>query len=488
MQLRAVATYLAQTLGFTAIADGLAVVEAAGYTRLLYGARTENWVGALDFGAGTAPEAAASDPVIGAGAAGDLAVQATAGLPRLFLFSAYTTPMRQAALAATGLPGKNSLAATDAGGLSGVVAMEVLEFAGGDIAVIARRGVAGVHLFRMDETGGMTQLGQIADGPKAFLAGVSDIASVAMGADRLVLVASALENGLSSYRISASGAVEWIDSIGAQAGLAVNGAAAMQVVSLAGQNFAVLAATGTSTLSVVRINPMGVMFVTDQVMDDRATRFADVVALDMFVAKGRAFVVAAGTDAGLTVLELLPGGRLMPYASFALETGAGMAAVTALETRVQGDEAMLFVVDARGDRISQFALSLTTLGPRLEGLTGGALDDRILGSAAADTLSGGGGADWLHDGGGADVLTGGAGADVFVMARDGQVDRISDFQIGLDRIDLSDWGRIYSREALTITATATGAEISFGAERLILTAANGGALLPGQFSDAEFLF
>jgi hypothetical protein len=488
MQLRAVTTYLAQTLGFTAIADSLAVVETAGYARLLYSARSENWVGGLDIGPAPLALASPSDPVIGTQGAADLAIQSTTGLPRLFMHSAYSTPMRQAPLAADGVPGRSGVAAADTGGLSGVVAMEVLEFASGDLAVIAQHGVAGVQLFRLDQAGGLTQLGQIADGPKAFLSGVTDITSIARGADRLVLVASGLENGLSSYRMSASGAAEWIDSLGAQSGLAVNGPAALQVITLAGQDFAVLASTGSSTLSVVRINPMGVMFFADQVMDDRSTRFADVAALDMFVAKGRAFVVAGGTDAGLSVLELLPGGRLIAFTSFALETGEGLAAVTALETRVLGDEVALYVVDARGDRIAAFALSLTTLGPRLDGMMGSDLDDRVLGSAGSDTLSGGAGNDWLHDGDGLDVLTGGAGADVFVLAKDRQADRVTDFQPGADRIDLSDWGRIYSRDALTILATSTGADISYGTERLILTSANGNSLPPAQFSDADFLF
>ena len=110
--------------------------------------------------------------------------------------------MRQAVLPAIGQPGVANAAVADGGAVSAVVAMEVLEFAAGDIAVVARRGMAGLQLFRMDEAGGMTQLGQILDGPKTFLAGISDIASLAMGEDRLVLVASALENGLSSYRLS----------------------------------------------------------------------------------------------------------------------------------------------------------------------------------------------------------------------------------------------------------------------------------------------
>ena len=413
MQLRAVTTYLAQTLGFAAISDSLAMVETGGYARLLLGGRGENQLGTLDLGVQAPIVPQANDPVIGTGAGRALALQSTTALPRVYAFSAYADPARHVAINPSGVLGASIAVATDSGALTGVVAIEVLEFATGDIAAVARRGVAGLTLYALSDAGGMTQLGQISDGPKAYLAGISDIASLQLGADRLMLAASALENGLSSYRVTAAGAVEWIDSLGTQSGLAVNGPAQMQTVFMGGQNYVVLASTLSSSLSVVRINPMGVMFLTDHLVDDRTTRFADVAALEMFVARGRAFVVAGGTDAGLTVLELLPGGRLIPYASFALETGAGTAAITGIESRVIADHVALFVVDARGDRVQQFDLSLMTLGLRIEAAggvsTGTDRDDRMLGSAAADTLQGGGGADWLHDGAGSDVLSGGGG-------------------------------------------------------------------------------
>lgn len=492
MQLRAVTTYLAQSLGFSAISDGLAVVETAGYAQLLLVARGDNQLGALDLGAQTPLALPVGTPTIGAVFGPALAVQNPNAAPRVYAFSDYAGPLRHSPLTVTGQPGSSTPAAPNTGGLTGVVAMEVLDFASGDIAVIARRGVDGVTLYALGDTGTMTQIGQLTDGPKAYLAGISDMASVQVGADRMLLVASARENGISSYRISASGAVEWIDSLGAQNGLAVNGPAQMQTVAMAGQNYAVLASTLSSSLTVVRINPLGVMFATDHLMDDRTTRFADITALEMFVARGRVFVVAGGTDAGLSVLEFLPGGQLMPFASFALETGAGLAAVTGIESRVMADKVVLFIVDARGDRLQQFELSLNNLGTRFEaagGTTiGTALDDRILGGASADTLQGGAGADWLHDGAGQDVLTGGAGADVFVFARDGALDRITDFEDGVDRIDLSDWGRIYSRDALTVIATPTGAEIAYGVERLILTSANGAPLATQNFTDADFVF
>ena len=182
----------------------------------------------------------------------------------------------------------------------------------------------------------------------------------------------------------------------------------------------------------------------------------------------------------------------MPFASYPLESGAGLAAVTGIEARVMADKVVVFILDARGDRLQQFELSLATLGTRIDAMgglaTGTPLDDRLLGAAGADTLQGGGGADWLHDGGGQDMLTGGAGADVFVFDRDATVDRISDFEDGIDRIDVSDWGRIYSRDALVITATATGAEINYGAERLIIASAGGGSLASTSFTDADFVF
>ena len=63
------------------------------------------------------------------------------------------------------------------------------------------------------------------------------------------------------------------------------------------------------------------------------------------------------------------------------------------------------------------------------------------GDAGNDRLSGGDGADHLAGGAGADILTGGAGADVFVFtsvshSRGTTVDTITDFQSGIDDIDL----------------------------------------------------
>ncbi|MFM6247651.1 MAG: M10 family metallopeptidase C-terminal domain-containing protein, partial [Dolichospermum sp.] len=62
------------------------------------------------------------------------------------------------------------------------------------------------------------------------------------------------------------------------------------------------------------------------------------------------------------------------------------------------------------------------------------------GNSGNNTLNGGLGNDTLNGGAGADILTGGVGSDIFVF-QFGQspvsgTDRITDFAIGTDRIDL----------------------------------------------------
>lgn len=74
---------------------------------------------------------------------------------------------------------------------------------------------------------------------------------------------------------------------------------------------------------------------------------------------------------------------------------------------------------------------------------GGDGDDQLFGGLGRDRLSGGDGNDRLHGGLGQDILTGGAGADVFLFtspatAGSGRAaDTITDFQTGVDRIDLA---------------------------------------------------
>lgn len=488
MQLQSVETYAAGDLVYAFIADGLAAVQYGGYACLLYAARSDNRLAAIDLGpAPTAP--VAGNPVIGPNPGADIVVQDNPGSDRAFVFSSYDGLLRHAALGSTGLPGLTKGTMTSQGYLYGVTSMEIVERGATDLAIIAQRDVPGLHSYTIADTGAISLVASLADSPKSYLADVADSATVKVAGRDFLLTASALENGLSLFEIDAAGEVSFVDALGSEDGLPIAGPAALLGIAHEGRQFVVVASTISASISVVRINEMGVLFVADHRIDDRNTRFDNVVALDGFAYAGRAFVVTGGSDAGVTVLELLPDGRLSPVLSQALETGAGIGPVTGVEAVVLNGKVAIFLTDAGGDRIHHFEIDLAAIGDlyQTQGgtLSGSALDDRMIGSELAESLQGGGGDDFLHDGGGDDLLLGGAGADVFVFDRDGSADRIGDFQDGIDRLDVSDWGRIYTASALNIMITASGAVVSYGAESLTITTSGTAAL---QLTDADFLF
>ena len=75
-----------------------------------------------------------------------------------------------------------------------------------------------------------------------------------------------------------------------------------------------------------------------------------------------------------------------------------------------------------------------------DALFGGAGDDGLYGGSGADALAGGDGEDILRGGAGSDDLAGGLGPDAFVWTQADlgeSLDRVLDFEIGADRVDLS---------------------------------------------------
>ena len=107
-------------------------------------------------------------------------------------------------------------------------------------------------------------------------------------------------------------------------------------------------------------------------------------------------------------------------------------------------------------------------------LTGGGGVDRIYGGGSNDTLQGDGGNDYLVGENGADRIEGGTGddsltgglfgaggdgaRDTFVFAPGSGFDRVLDFEVGTDRLDVSDYGLTYAQiEAATQDAGANGA-------------------------------
>jgi Ca2+-binding RTX toxin-like protein len=124
-------------------------------------------------------------------------------------------------------------------------------------------------------------------------------------------------------------------------------------------------------------------------------------------------------------------------------------------------------------------------------LRGGNGNDTLLGGAGADVLSGengndhldgGLGSDLIAGGPGTDWLTGGPGADTFVFARGGGSDVISDFEFGLDHLQLDD--------GLTLAAVSTADVDHSGALDTVVQLSSGSVTVlgTGQLTNWHDLF
>ena len=312
---------------------------------------------------------------------------------------------------------------------------------------------------------------------------MSDLISLRLGDQSFVVAASTTQDGLSSCRVDAAGHLELVDSIGISEGLWVSGLDAVQSLSVGAETYLISASSRASSLAVLRINHLGVMFVSDLVYDTLDTRFANSAQIATFSSAGRGFVLAGGSDGGLSLLEVLPGGALYHHRSYEAASEWGLTNVAGLEVVQVGNDWQVFAAGGTTPGLAQLSLSLAGLGTAQTGTAGA---DLLIGSAAADLLIGGAGNDTLQ--GGADDLTGGAGADTFVMTTTAERSVIRNFEKGVDLINLDDWCRIYDISTLLFETRSDGASISWQGLSLRVETADQQPIDVTSWLATDFLF
>lgn len=351
--------------------------------------------------------------------------------------------------------------------------------------------------WRLDATG--QSQGAVASSGGGAAYQLSGQSALEISADGDFLFAlDAAGQGLRSYRISPqTGALQAVDSLGMAEGLPVSDPSALQSFQAYGVTWLLMTASGTGSLSLVRVAADGAMTLADQLNDTLATRFGGACVLEVVQVGDHVLVLAAGSDDGLSLLRLLPSGQLLHLNSLAHAPGLGLENVTALETAVLGDQLEIYVTSGTAGGISRFRLDLSDLGEVqsiLQGaLWGGAGDDLLQGAlgpqgeTGAVTLNGGAGDDILVASGAGSRLTGGAGADLFVVGpTQGRV-TLTDFRPGTDQLDLSLIRGLYSPAQLQVESFAGGLRLSFGDSEIVVQRAGGGALsLTDLWPDGRF--
>ncbi|WP_339109635.1 DUF4214 domain-containing protein [Thioclava sp. GXIMD4216] len=379
----------------------------------------------------------------------------------------------------------------DYGSLDALDQLEVVTQGGQNFLVGAGRAQGGFSVWSVGADNGLTLTARadIAAG------NLTALETVTIDGASYILALSGQPPSLNCYGLSDTGKVTAKGDLDLNDGLAVSDPVALAQVTLGDQVFVLVGAQGSGSVSVAALGADGRLTITDQVNDDLTTRFGQLTVLEAINHNGRAYVVAGGGDDGISLMTLLPDGRLVHLETLADTTGMALEAPSALELAVVDGELRLYAA-GRGEAesgVAALSLYRVEVDPGLtllaedagSALTGGGADDVLMGGDGKDTLRGGAGDDILTDGAGADRLWGGAGADIFVFTKDGATDRIEDFEVGVDRIDLSQIGRFYTVDALTIKSITGGAQITIGGETLTVMSSDGRSLSAADFDISD---
>ncbi|MQY44163.1 hypothetical protein GG681_16070 [Epibacterium sp. SM1969] len=253
------------------------------------------------------------------------------------------------------------------------------------------------------------------------------------------ILVMATATGLRSYRANGLTPLAGLD---AGDGLSIAQPSVLKMFAAHDQNWVLLGAAGSSSLSLVAVGRDGALRLADHLLDTRASRFGQISALEVVEVDGHVLVIAAGADAGLELLRLLPGGQLVHVSR--LEGGAGLYNVTDIALSLEAGHLRIFVSSEAGEGLAQYTLERSQLGEVLEGrdLLGSAGDDLLLAQGQGAHLQGRAGDDMLVATGAAQQLEGGLGADIFVIepdivAKDRSRVVVVDFEAGRDQLDLS---------------------------------------------------
>ena len=473
----------------------LAVDLSGSAPRLLSATRFDGRVASWDIAGGglTLRDTEGYDGGLAPGRIGTLALVALDGGTGLFTGGGAGGALQVLPLSAAGALSQGRLLSgtADRGGMLGTTAMRLPD--GQQMVFGGLAGADGLARVKLDAGGTLTGAWSTADTAATYAGRVADTAHLRTGGVDYLYAVSGSEHGLQVYTVSGGGGLTAGPGIGTHEGLWIARPSAVETLRVGGQDYLVLASATSSSLSVLRVDPDGSLQVTDHMIDSRDTRFGGATALATLTVEGRGYIVSGGSDDGISLHRLLPGGQLLHVASLADSTAMSLADISALALHGEGTVLHVFAASASETGISHLAHDggregLDLLAPAQGGsLSGIGRGDVLRGRGGDDTLSGGGGDDVLLDGAGRDRLTGGTGADVFVLAWDETPDTVTDFEPGTDRLDLSGWPMVRDITQLTLTATPDGMTVTYGAEVLTVRSADGRPIDHRLLSTADLI-
>lgn len=375
---------------------------------------------------------------------------------------------------------------------NGATHLEIIPIGDQTFVVTASENGTGLSVFELTDDG--TDLTFEVSGPTtSTLNSVAAMDTITIDGATYVLTASTSQDEIVSFKIDSSGALTEVGTFGAFDGLGISAPTGMEVVTVDGTAYVILASSESDSLSVLRLESDGSLAAVDHVLDTTHTRFENVGEMTVFTSNDHVFVLVSGTDDGLSLFTVLPNGRLHHLESTAYDGSNGLNSISSIEVAEVDGAFQVFVASGTGDGLYQFSFDTSDLGNVYHGsaasetVNGSSKDDVIAGGAGDDVLYGYKGDDILLDDMGSDTFWGGNGSDTFVMMPDdGSLDTVMDFERNVDVLDLSNFGMLYSSGQIAVVSTSYGAQVTFRGEVFKIHSKDGYSLTADDMFGSSF--
>ena len=307
--------------------------------------------------------------------------------------------------------------------------------------------------------------------------------SIQISGQTHVLALGGAQAQVYSYSLSATGVATFLHALGSENGLGIAAPTAMELVTLQGRHYALVASSAGSAISVMELGADGKLTPVQHIIDTASTRFADVQDMAIVQSGDHVFALAIGADHGLTLFRLLPDGTLIFMEAWADGAGGARHTPVTVSAGVIGTRMHVAIAAQNAAGTTHFSVDLSMMGivatastSAAVSLSGGNGHDVLIAASMDDTLFGGGGNDILVSGSGRTTMTGGDGSDIFVIRADSTDVVITDFRAGVDQLDLTDLPMLRSTGQLSILPIATGAIVTYRDVTISLTSHNGASL------------
>jgi len=487
--------FSAEDLGLVGLSD-IKIVDGDGGLRLFTATRGDGWLSAYDIGASAGDTALAQQwrlaPNLLQLETTDLVLRDQGGTEQLFMAGLAGSDLQGVRLDSDGagnaIDGGLSISAQGQT-LGHMSEMELIGDGSSGLAAMRSGGLINVSFGAGNTLNTSTiNQGSAMQGERA-----QDIISATHNGQSYAFVSYQGEDTVSMFRQGSNGEMQHVTDVTAGDGFWVDQPGALTVTTASdGRLYVVAAGAGSDSLTTFQVSPGG-MVPVDHIIDSRDTRFADASHVTSVTLGGQSFVLAAGSDSGVSLFAMLPGGRLQHVDAMPGSADTPLRGITSIDAMATPDGIRMWVATETAPFVSEFSVDLPNIGVILgaaaagSALNGSVGDDVLAGAAGADTITAGFGNDILLDGGGQDVLRGEGGRDTFVLSEDGARDTIADFQLGFDRIDLSDFSQTSGLGGMTITSRTWGAELRVGDEVLEVRSHDGTSLSANDFSDENLI-